>query len=129
MLQIKDRLTGEPSYKLDLVSVVGMGGSGKTTLARSIYDDAFIVYRFYTRAWVTISQKYHVCEILLGLLMSMKNLTGKQCEDSSEELAEYLYKSLKGSRYLIVLDDMWDIEVWHEINYCFQMMAMEAESS
>ncbi|KAL0402825.1 UNVERIFIED_CONTAM: Disease resistance protein RPP13 [Sesamum radiatum] len=78
MLQIKDRLTGEPSHKLDVVSIVGMGGSGKTTLAKNIYDDAFIVYHFYTRAWVTISQEYHVHEILLGLLASMKKLTGKK---------------------------------------------------
>ncbi|KAL2249583.1 putative late blight resistance protein homolog R1A-10 isoform X1 [Sesamum indicum] len=119
MLQIKDRLTGQPSYKLDVISIVGMGGSGKTTLARSMYDDAFIVYHFYTRAWVTISQEYHLREILLGLLMSMKKLTGKKCEDSYEELAEYLYKSLKGRRYLIVLDDMWDIQVWNEIKLLF----------
>ncbi|KAK4436586.1 Disease resistance protein RPP13 [Sesamum alatum] len=85
MLQIKDRLTGEPSYKLDVVSIVGMGGIGKTTLARNIYDDAFIVYHFYTRAWVTISQEYHLQEILLRLLESMRKLTGKRCEDSYEE--------------------------------------------
>ncbi|KAL0451270.1 UNVERIFIED_CONTAM: protein NEDD1 [Sesamum latifolium] len=114
MLQIKDRLTGEPSYKLDVVSVVGMGGSGKTTLARSIYNDAFIVYHFYTRAWVTISQEYHVCEILLDLLMSMKKLTGKKCE----ELAEYLYKSLKVAGILL----FWPTcgyRVWNEIKLLF----------
>ncbi|KAL2248845.1 UNVERIFIED_CONTAM: putative late blight resistance protein R1A-4 [Sesamum indicum] len=49
----------------------------------------------------------------------MKKLTGKTCENSSEELAEYLYKSLKGSSYLIVLDDMWDIEIWNEIKVLF----------
>ncbi|KAI3470795.1 hypothetical protein Pfo_027458 [Paulownia fortunei] len=119
LVQIKDRLTGPPSYKLNVVSIVGMGGSGKTTLARNIYDDAFIVYHFYTRAWVTVSQEYHVREILLGLLKSMKKLTGKNCEDSTDELEEYLYKSLKGSRYLIVLDDMWDLEVWDHIKQLF----------
>ncbi|KAG8390041.1 hypothetical protein BUALT_Bualt01G0041900 [Buddleja alternifolia] len=119
ILQIKDRLTGPPSHKLDVVSIVGMGGTGKTTLARNVYDDAFIVYHFYIRAWITVSQEYDERGILLGLLGSMRKLTEKEREDSNEDLAEYLYKSLKGRRYLIVMDDMWDVGIWDEMRLLF----------
>lgn len=76
-----------------------MGGSGKTTLARNIYDDESIVYHFDIRAWVTVSQEYDDREILLALLQSMKKkLAANLCEGSIDQLEEYLYKSLKGSR-------------------------------
>lgn len=115
LVQIKDRLTGAPSYKLDVVSIVGMGGSGKTTLARTIYNDECVVYHFYIRAWVTVSQECNDREILLYLLKSMKKHAGDYSEYSIDQLEECLYKSLKGNRYLVVLDNMWERDVWDYI--------------
>ncbi|KAM3220615.1 putative late blight resistance protein R1B-17 [Capsicum annuum] len=39
--------------------------------------------------------------------------------DSKAELADMLQKSLKGKRYLIVLDDIWDSEAWDAVRLCF----------
>ncbi|KAL0342835.1 UNVERIFIED_CONTAM: putative late blight resistance proteinR1B-16 [Sesamum calycinum] len=36
-----------------------------------------------------------------------------------EELADYLYKSLVGRRYLIVMDDIWDTEIWDAVRRFF----------
>ncbi|KAL2515234.1 putative late blight resistance protein-like protein R1B-16 [Forsythia ovata] len=47
--KIKDWLTGGSS-NLETLSVVGMGGIGKTTLTRKVYDDGFSVYHFHIRA-------------------------------------------------------------------------------
>ncbi|KAL2515612.1 Disease resistance protein RPP13 [Forsythia ovata] len=116
--KIKDRLTGGSS-NLETLSVVGMGGIGKTTLTRKVFDDGFSVYHFHIRAWVTVSQEYNERELLLELLDSMKKPTDKLREKSFEQLAEYLYKTLKGTRYLIVLDDMWDTKVWDKVKRSF----------
>ncbi|KAL2491440.1 putative disease resistance RPP8-like protein 4 [Abeliophyllum distichum] len=112
LMQIKDRLTG-PSSKLEILSIVGMGGIGKTTFARNVYDDPLIEYHFDTCAWTTISQEYNVQKILTQFLESTKY------HSNIENLTEKLYKCLKGKRYLIVLDDMWDTKAWDEVQRSF----------
>ncbi|KAL0417027.1 UNVERIFIED_CONTAM: putative late blight resistance proteinR1A-10 [Sesamum latifolium] len=96
-----------------------MGGIGKTTLARQVYDESYIVYHFDMRAWVIISQEYSLRQVLVRLLDSAKILTEKMYEKREEELADYLYKSLVGRRYLIVMDDIWDTEIWDAVTRFF----------
>ncbi|KAL0356054.1 UNVERIFIED_CONTAM: putative late blight resistance proteinR1A-3 [Sesamum radiatum] len=96
-----------------------MGGIGKTTLARQVYDESYMVYHFDMRAWVTISQEYSLRQVLVGLLDSAKILTENMYEKREEELANCLHKSLVGRRYLIVMDDIWDTEIWDAVRRFF----------
>ncbi|XP_073125088.1 putative late blight resistance protein homolog R1A-10 [Henckelia pumila] len=112
---IKERLY-EDSAKLQIIPIVGMGGIGKTTLARRAYEDSILSQYFDTHAWITVSQEYQRKEILSGLLKSLKN---EQSNGSQAELAKRVYQNLMGRRYLIVIDDMWSTEAWDGLKMTF----------
>ncbi|GMP93031.1 hypothetical protein CsSME_00043027 [Camellia sinensis var. sinensis] len=50
--------------------------------------------------------------MLLNILHSVNLLTDEVLNMSNEMLGEKLYKHFKGKRYLIVIDDIWDIGAW-----------------
>ncbi|CAA2951758.1 NBS-LRR class resistance Fy8-Ry8 [Olea europaea subsp. europaea] len=111
LTHIKDRMTSYSS-KLNVVTIHGMDSCGKTTLIQNVFDDPLIEYHFPIRAWITIPQEYSEREILIGLLKSIKQLDDVMCEAREEQLSEHLYKSLKGRKYLIVMDNVRDTKVW-----------------
>ncbi|KAL3498974.1 hypothetical protein ACH5RR_041706 [Cinchona calisaya] len=117
---IIDRLT-RGSMQLDVVTIVGMAGLGKTTLAKIVYNDPSIVYHFHIRSWCCVSQAYRKKDLLLQILNC---ITAKHCntnlkEMSEDDLNEQLYRHLKGNRYLIVLDDLWGTEAWNMLKNSF----------
>ncbi|XP_073159487.1 putative late blight resistance protein homolog R1A-3 isoform X1 [Henckelia pumila] len=115
--QIMETLTGD-ELNLQILPVVGMGGIGKTTLARNVFESPSIVHHFDRLAWVTISQQYSVHEILSGLLKEIGVLAGRDEEitqKNDDELGLSLHRSLFDRRYFIVMDDTWTIKVWDSI--------------
>ncbi|XP_019151763.1 PREDICTED: putative late blight resistance protein homolog R1B-17 isoform X2 [Ipomoea nil] len=102
------------SKPLQVISLVGMGGIGKTTLIKKVYKDPTIVSYFDVRAWATISQHHNLTQMLIGLLSS--NVTNGV---DNNHLANQLRQKLMGQRYLIVMDDIWDTKAWDDIQRCF----------
>ncbi|XP_073126203.1 putative late blight resistance protein homolog R1A-3 [Henckelia pumila] len=113
---IKERLY-EDSSKLQIIPIVGMGGIGKTTLARRAYQDSIISDQYFDKcAWITVSQEYQRKEVLSMLLKSLKN---EQTDKSEAELAKLAYQTLIGRRYLIVVDDIWSTKAWDDLKMIF----------
>ncbi|KAL7196792.1 hypothetical protein ACSBR1_036742 [Camellia fascicularis] len=53
---------------LTVVSVVGMGGIGKTTLVKKVYDSQAVKYYFDHHACITVSQSFTAAELLRATL-------------------------------------------------------------
>ncbi|KAH0692237.1 hypothetical protein KY285_019334 [Solanum tuberosum] len=119
--QIIAQLLDEHESELDVISIVGMPGLGKTTLANKVYNNTLVTTHFNVRAWCTVSQKYNKSKVLGEILQQVTASGGKESED---DLAEKLRVALYNKRYLIVLDDVWDIATGEMLIACFPKMCM-----
>ncbi|CAL5188907.1 unnamed protein product [Lathyrus oleraceus] len=112
--QDKDRiiefLVGDASSFEDLsvYPIVGLGGLGKTTLAQLIFNHDKVVSHFELRIWVCVSEDFSLKRMTRAIIEST---SGHACAEMDlDPLQRKLQDLLKGKRYLLVLDDVWDDE-------------------
>ncbi|KAF3434072.1 hypothetical protein FNV43_RR25175 [Rhamnella rubrinervis] len=125
--------------RLCIVSVVGMGGLGKTTLAKKVYNG--VKQHFDCCTWVFISQQCVPRDVSIEILIQvgtpyekknvernkygrevleeMKNEREKLNALKEHELINLLKNELEQKRYLVVLDDIWKVEDWYRIQHAF----------
>ncbi|XP_058201509.1 disease resistance protein RPM1-like [Rhododendron vialii] len=97
-----------------------MGGCGKTTLAKKIFDNQKVVEHFDCQAWILVSQSYKMEDILRRVMKQLCQ-TRKECTpggiDAMDQnsLIHMLREYLLQKRYLIVFDDKWSTEFWRVV--------------
>ncbi|KAJ0965216.1 hypothetical protein J5N97_026354 [Dioscorea zingiberensis] len=107
---------GSHDQRRAVISIVGMGGLGKSTLAKKVCSNPDVKLHFTSQALVYVSQVFRAREILERIAKcAMAMSEEKMKELSQEKLKEEICESLKGRRYLFVLDDVWTRDAWDVI--------------
>ncbi|XP_071719182.1 putative disease resistance RPP13-like protein 1 [Rutidosis leptorrhynchoides] len=92
--------------KVSVMSIVGLGGIGKTTLAKILYNDEKVKAGFELRAWVYVSQEFDVLKISNAIYRAVNG--EEKTFDDLDLLHVALKEKLSKKRFLVVLDDVWN---------------------
>ncbi|GJN37878.1 hypothetical protein PR202_gb26875 [Eleusine coracana subsp. coracana] len=102
-------------HNVKIVSVIGLGGTGKTTLAKLIINDSGIIKKhFEVRLWVHVSQEFDVQKLIKKLFDAFADSKSEQ--HPLQYMIDSISKKLAKKRFLLVLDDVWteDRIKWEE---------------
>ncbi|POO02844.1 NB-ARC domain, LRR domain containing protein [Trema orientale] len=117
----RDELIGKlkgGSPRRSVISVVGMGGLGKTTIAHQVYVRT--KGSFDCHAWIEVSQSYQKVELLRTLMKKLCEARNEPVPEGNDGMDETtvttkLRDYLQGKMYLVIFDDVWNINFWGDI--------------
>ncbi|KAL3507520.1 hypothetical protein ACH5RR_032902 [Cinchona calisaya] len=99
-----------------VISIWGMGGLGKTTLARKIYKHMDVQRCFQHFAWACVTQQGQIRSIIQDVFLQLNPEKQEEVKCMGDrELVQQLYEFQKGKKCLIVLDNVWKLEEWKSL--------------
>ncbi|XP_021979842.1 putative disease resistance RPP13-like protein 1 [Helianthus annuus] len=96
---------GSSQDNFSVLPIVGMGGVGKTTLARLLYNDTKVQDHFEPKAWVCVSDDFDIFKITDAILQDVTKENNKFKD--LNQLQKALTEQFKDKRFLLVVDDVW----------------------
>ncbi|CAN6381860.1 unnamed protein product [Urochloa humidicola] len=110
------KLLGDGEQGMKVVSIVGCGGLGKTTVANQVYRK--IAEQFDCQAFVSLSQNPDMVVMFRSMLSQVKKDEWDNTTSSDKELLiSELRDFLKDKRYFMVIDDIWSTQAWNTIKF------------
>ncbi|KAG8090624.1 hypothetical protein GUJ93_ZPchr0011g28141 [Zizania palustris] len=109
----------ESSKKLKIVSIVGFGGLGKTTLAKKVFDELKVQFDCY--GFVSIGRNPNIKQVVKDILIELnrpKYLSFDVVPLNERQVIDELQQYLDNKRYLIVVDDVWSTSQFWEYIKC-----------
>ncbi|EOY10158.1 LRR and NB-ARC domains-containing disease resistance protein, putative [Theobroma cacao] len=100
-----------------VLPIVGIGGLGKTALAKLVLNDEIIDGEFQLKMWVCVSDDFHLKRIIIKIIKAAKKINGDWSNMDLDQLQKVLRHSLDGKKYLLILDDLWNEDniKWNEL--------------
>jgi len=92
------------SKKISILPIHGIGGIGKTTFSRLIYNDP--KFKCYSKAWVHVSQRFDLNKIRGSIISQLSEKVNQANE--RHVVHSSLTKLLPSKNIMIVLDDLWE---------------------
>lgn len=119
--QIREKLTNASSENLGFLWIVGMPGIGKTTLADSVFEHSITTSHFHVQAKCTVGHVHDKTRMFHEILHDIpgERSTSNDNHDNEDDLDRKVCQRLRGKRYLIFMDDMWDIQPWMDMKASF----------
>uniref|UniRef100_N1R3D9 Putative disease resistance protein RGA3 n=1 Tax=Aegilops tauschii TaxID=37682 RepID=N1R3D9_AEGTA len=112
---VKLLLDQQHQWKVQVLPIFGMGGIGKTTLAKMVYNDKAIQDHFQLKMWHCVSDNFDVIALVKSIIELATN--GSSAMPGSIELLQKKLDEVIGQqRFLLVLDDVWneDKRIWED---------------
>ncbi|XP_072986580.1 putative disease resistance protein RGA3 isoform X2 [Typha latifolia] len=111
--ELVKRILSMEGNQHQVFAIVGMGGIGKTTLAQKVYNDPAIKKDFSVIAWTCVSKSYKEIKLLKEIINNSKGDYGRA--ETMAELQQVLRDLVAGKRFFLVLDDVWQSDVWSNL--------------
>ncbi|XP_056171290.1 disease resistance protein RGA2-like [Syzygium oleosum] len=102
--QIIEMLVRPDDKNLSVIPIVGIGGLGKTTLAKLVYNDDGVKEQFELQLWVCVPEDFDLKKTIEGII---KDATGQSPNLDLQQLQASLRTIIKDKKFLLILDDVW----------------------